>query len=53
MKWLILAAESDVILKKLDIIEVENFIDICLSLENLIDQHGPHIEQKIAKKEKR
>ena len=25
--------------------EVEDFIDICLSLENLIDQHAPHIRR--------
>jgi len=25
--------------------EVENFIDVCLSLENLIDQHGPYIRR--------
>jgi len=26
--------------------EVENFIDVCLSLENLIDQHAPHIRRE-------
>jgi len=26
--------------------EVENFIDICLSLENLIDTHGPYIQRR-------
>lgn len=25
--------------------EVENFIDVCLSLENLIDTHGPYIKR--------
>jgi stage V sporulation protein R len=29
--------------------EVESFIDICLSLENLIDQHGPHIRREAKK----
>jgi stage V sporulation protein R len=29
--------------------EVENFIDTCLSLENLIDQHGPHIKREYKK----
>lgn len=26
--------------------EVENFLDVCLSLENLIDQHGAHIRRE-------
>lgn len=26
--------------------EVEGFIDVCLSLENLIDQHAPHIRRE-------
>ena len=26
--------------------EVESFIDVCLSLENLIDQHAPHIRRE-------
>jgi stage V sporulation protein R len=26
--------------------EVENFIDVCLSLENLIDPHSPHIRRE-------
>lgn len=26
--------------------EVENFIDVCLSMENLIDQHGQHIRRE-------
>jgi stage V sporulation protein R len=26
--------------------EVENFIDVCLTLENLIDQHAPHIRRE-------
>lgn len=32
--------------------EVENFIDVCLSLENLIDQHGPHIRREYKTKDK-
>ncbi|WP_202613989.1 SpoVR family protein [Silvanigrella paludirubra] len=32
--------------------EVEGFIDICLSLENLIDQHGPHIRREYKPKDK-
>lgn len=32
--------------------EVENFIDLCLSLENLIDQHGPHIRRQSKPKDK-
>jgi stage V sporulation protein R len=30
---------------KLGVEKVENFIDTCLSLENLIDQHAPHIKR--------
>lgn len=30
---------------------VENFIDICLSLENLIDYHSPFIKRKLAPKD--
>jgi len=30
---------------------VENFIDICLTLENLIDYHSPYIKRKLAHKE--
>ena len=32
--------------------EVETFIDICLSLENLIDQHGPYIKREEKQKDK-
>lgn len=32
--------------------EVESFIDTCLSLENLIDQHAPHIRRETKAKEK-
>ena len=30
---------------------MENFIDTCLSLENLIDCHSPYIKRKIEKKD--
>jgi len=30
---------------------VENFIDICLTLENLIDYHSPYIKRKLAPKD--
>ncbi len=30
---------------KLGVEKVEEFIDVCLSLENLIDQHAPHIKR--------
>ncbi len=33
--------------------EVENFIDVCLSLENLIDPHSPFMEKREAKEEKK
>lgn len=32
--------------------EVESFIDTCLSLENLIDQHGPYIRRETKPKDK-
>lgn len=31
--------------------KVENFIDICLSIENLIDRHSPYKPQKLDKKQ--
>jgi stage V sporulation protein R len=31
--------------------EVESFIDVCLSLENLIDQHAPHIRREAKKQD--
>jgi stage V sporulation protein R len=31
--------------------EVESFIDVCLSLENLIDTHGPFIQRRTAEEE--
>lgn len=30
---------------KIGVEKVENYIDVCLSLENLVDQHAPHIKR--------
>ncbi len=30
---------------------VENFIDVCLSLENLIDRYSPYVEKSVVKNE--